>query len=81
MLLKSIQRGKEKWHELLKHLIKVTLFLVKRRLAFRGDSEKIGESPNGNFLGTLELLANYNPVLNKHLNTFKYITNIHLNTF
>jgi hypothetical protein len=68
ILLKSINSDKEKWRELLKRLIKVTLFLAKRGLAFRGDSEKIGESSNGNFLGILELLANYDPVLNEHLN-------------
>lgn len=49
MLLKSITDEKEKWRELLKRLIKVTLFLAERGLAFRGDSEKIGESSNGNF--------------------------------
>lgn len=50
----------------LKRLIKVTLFLAERGLAFRGDSEKIGESSNGKFLGISELFANYDPVLNEH---------------
>lgn len=72
ILLKSINSDKEKWRELLKRLIKVTLFLAERGLAFRGDSEKIGESSNGNFLGILELLANYDPVLNEHLNKIRH---------
>jgi hypothetical protein len=70
--LQSIQHEKEKWCELLKRLIKVTLFLAERGLAFRGDSDKIGESSNGNFLGILELLANYDPVLNEHLNKVRH---------
>lgn len=72
MLLQSIKNEKEKWRELLKRLIKMTLFLAGRGLAFRGDTEKIGESSNGNFLRILELLANYDPVLNEHLNKVRH---------
>lgn len=48
------------------------MFLTERGLAFRGDSEEICESSNGNFLGILELLANYGPVLNEHLNKIRH---------
>lgn len=68
LILNSILQEKEKWRDLLKRLLNVTLFLAERGLAFRGTNEKIGDPSNGNFLGILELLANYDPVLNEHLN-------------
>eukprot|EP00795_Rhopilema_esculentum_P000983 gene983-10755_t len=45
----------------------VVMFLGERGLAFRGDSEKIGDTHNGNFLGILELLARYDPFLQEHI--------------
>lgn len=68
LLFQSIQQKKDKWRNLLKRLLNVTLFLAERGLAFRGTVEKIGNPSNGNFLGILELLANYDSVLNEHLN-------------
>ena len=55
------------WKEILKRILDVTLFLGERGLAFRGTSHKIGESDNGNFLGLLELLSRYDPILREHL--------------
>lgn len=68
LLLRSIQQEKDKWRDLLKRLLNVTLFLSERGLAFRGTNKKIGDPSNGNFLGILELLANYDAILNEHLN-------------
>ena len=42
-------------------------FIAERGLAFRGDEELIGLPRNGNFLGILELLAEYGPFLSTHL--------------
>ena len=41
--------------------------IAERGLAFRGDDELIGSPRNGNFLGILELLAEYDPFLSTHL--------------
>lgn len=71
LLLKSMVSEREKWKEILKRLLHVTLFLAERGLAFRGDSCKIGDPSNGNFLGLLELLGNYDPVLSQHLETVR----------
>lgn len=53
----------EYWKELLKRILSVILLLAERGLAFRRTSVRIGDSNNGNFLGMLELLAKYDPVL------------------
>ncbi|XP_033231639.1 uncharacterized protein LOC117182646 [Belonocnema kinseyi] len=63
----NIQHEREVWKEILIRLLHVTLFLAKRGLAFRGDIAKIGDPSNGNFLGILEVLGKYDPLLNNHL--------------
>ena len=56
-----------KWTAIFKRILHVVLFLAERGLAFRGDSDRIGGCNNGNFLGILELLALYDPVLSDHI--------------
>lgn len=41
-------------------------FLCVRGLAFRGKNEQIGLSNSGNYLGTLELLSEYDTFLAEH---------------
>uniref|UniRef100_H3AMG0 HAT C-terminal dimerisation domain-containing protein n=1 Tax=Latimeria chalumnae TaxID=7897 RepID=H3AMG0_LATCH len=50
--------------------VEVVKFLSERGLAFRGDDELIGSPRNGNFLGTLELLAKFDPFLADHISRF-----------
>ncbi|XP_065668119.1 uncharacterized protein LOC136088349 [Hydra vulgaris] len=45
-------------------------FFSRRGLAFRGHNEVIESSNNGNYLGMLELLTQFDPVLKQHLDTF-----------
>ena len=42
-------------------------FLAARGLAFRGGSEKLGELDNGNYLGVIELISEFDPFLMSHL--------------
>ena len=44
--------------------------LTERRLALRGDNEVLGSSHNGNFLGCMELIAQFDPFLAKHLSDY-----------
>lgn len=39
-------------------------------MAFRGDNEIIGDKHNGNYLGCIELLAKFDPILQQHLFSF-----------
>lgn len=71
LLLKSMESERQTWKDILKRLFDVTMFLAERGLPFRGDSGKVGDPSNGNFLGILELLSNYDPVINQHLTTVR----------
>ncbi len=66
-LQKQIQLEVEKNKAILERILDVTFFLASRNLAFRGTTENVGDVHNGNFLGTLELLARYDPLLSEHL--------------
>lgn len=66
-LQKQLQTEVEKNKMILKRLLDVTLHLASRNLAFRGKTSNLDDVHNGNFLGTLELLSHYDPLLHKHL--------------
>ncbi|XP_040210939.1 zinc finger MYM-type protein 1-like [Rana temporaria] len=54
---------------LVKRLLSVIIFLAERGLALRGDDQVIGSKHNGNYLGILELLSEYNAFLAQHIQT------------
>lgn len=55
------------WKQVLRRIVSVVQFLCIRGLAFRGKSELIGSSKNGNYLGILELLSEYDTFLAAHI--------------
>ena len=57
---------KEYWRNVLRRLIDITIFLAERNLAFRGSTETLGQQRSGNFVGMVELLAKYDPILMEH---------------
>ncbi|XP_068994056.1 zinc finger MYM-type protein 1-like [Neodiprion pinetum] len=59
----------EYWRKNLKIIVSTIKFIAERGLAFRGDNEIVGSPRNGNLLGILELLAEYEPILATHLKT------------
>ena len=57
-----------------KVLVRITTiikYLSKNNLAFRGTNEKIYQKGNGNFLSLIELLAEFDPVMQKHVKRIK----------
>lgn len=68
-LVEERQRVQKYWVEVLRRTVSVIGFLGSRGLAFRGEDEIIGSSNNGNFLGILELLSQFDPFLKQHLET------------
>ncbi|XP_065664834.1 uncharacterized protein LOC136086465 [Hydra vulgaris] len=58
------------WSAILNRIVAVIRFLAGRGLAFRGRNEVIGSSNNGNYLGMLELLTQFDPVLKQRIDTF-----------
>lgn len=67
----QIQSEAEKWKAILERVLHVTLFLASRGLPFRGDNVTIGDVSNGNFLGILEVIAQYDDVTREHLERIK----------
>ena len=67
LLERSIKVRSKKWYYMLKRLIDVTLFLGERGLAFWGSLQRIGDSNNENFLGLIELLSYWEPILKEHV--------------
>jgi hypothetical protein len=57
------------WRNVLQRIVSVITFIAERGLAFRGDNEMVGSPRNGNFLGIVELLAQYDTFLAEHIQT------------
>ena len=53
LLEASIKVKSEKWYNIFKQIIYVTLFLGERGIAFQGSSQRIGNSNNVNLLGLI----------------------------
>lgn len=58
---------KRQWNEVMKRLISIVCHLAERNLAFRGHNSNLHETNNGNFLGVVELLAEFDPVMSEHV--------------
>jgi len=50
-----------------------------KSLSFRGDNEQLGSSHNGNFMMCLELIAEFDPFLAKHISTHGNHAKCHTN--
>jgi hypothetical protein len=48
-------------------LILIVKFLAEHNLAFRGTNCKLNQDNNGNFLGLIEMLAEFDPILQQHV--------------
>ncbi|XP_010527156.1 PREDICTED: uncharacterized protein LOC104804542 [Tarenaya hassleriana] len=48
-------------------IISIVKFLSKHNLAFRGTNGRLFENNNGNFLGLIEMLADFDPIVQEHL--------------
>lgn len=66
----QIHKEKDYWRQVLKRIVSVIKFLTERGLPLRGDVEKFGCSNNGNYLGLLELISEYDPFLKEHIQKY-----------
>ncbi len=66
-LEKQIQEVCDYWEHVLRRVIAVICTLAERGLAFRGTEERFGSLWNGNFLGLLEFISQFDPFLAAHI--------------
>lgn len=62
-----IEKEKDHWKNVLKRIISIVKFLAKHSLAFRGSNERLYQNSNGNFLGLIEMLAEFDPIVQEHV--------------
>jgi hypothetical protein len=55
------------WLKVLLRVVSTLKFIVERGLPIRGDDEEIGSPSNGNYLGILELIAQFDHFLSTHI--------------
>ena len=55
------------WSDVLRRCVSVIKFLSQRGLAFRGSDETVASPHNGNYLGMLEMLSEYDAFIAQHI--------------
>ena len=63
----QLDKEKDHWRKVLLRILLIVKFLAKHNLAFRGTNSKLYQDSNGNFLGLVEMLAEFDPVIQEHV--------------
>ncbi|KAJ9542609.1 hypothetical protein OSB04_029115 [Centaurea solstitialis] len=63
----QIETEKNHWTKVLVRIFSIVKFLAKHNLAFRGSNCKLYQNSNGKFLGLIEMLAEFDSVVQDHV--------------
>ena len=66
-LKKQFNEECQYWTQVLQRVVTVVKYLAERGLPFRGDSHRFGDTNNGNYLGSMELISQFDPFLKAHI--------------
>jgi len=69
-ICEQADKQKHCWREVLRRVVSTIKFLTSRGLSLRGSSETFGRADNGNFLGCLEFLAEYDSFIAGHIDKY-----------
>jgi len=64
---KIIIKLKHHWKNTSEHTVASILYVAEHNLAFCGSSSTLYATHNGNFLGLIAFIANFDPVLKGHI--------------
>jgi hypothetical protein len=64
---RQLEKEKDHWRKVLFRIVGIVKFLAKHNLAFRGSNSKLYDDSNGNFLGVVEMLIEFDPVIQEHV--------------
>lgn len=69
-LVKHLVTQTAYWTEVMKRVVVVIKLLAEHGLAFRGSEEVFGSPRNGNYMGVLEAIAQFDPFLEEHIKRY-----------